>query len=65
MEEFKKAIKLDPGDCKVHNRLGSVYGNMGRYDEAMSEFKKALEINPHYGEAKDNYDKLVEFLGRK
>ena len=33
---------------------GVSYGNKGQYDQAISDYTKALEINPKYAKAYDN-----------
>jgi len=35
----------------AHYNRGIAYGKKGQYDQAISDFNKALEINPRYAEA--------------
>ena len=42
--------------ARTQQKLGITYNSMGRHDEAVASFKKALEINPDYKEAYDNLD---------
>jgi len=47
MGQLEEAIRIDPdGSADAHNNLGTIYSMMGRNDEAMSEFLKAVEIDP-------------------
>jgi Flp pilus assembly protein TadD len=39
---------------KFYNDRGIAYGEKGRYDQAISDFSKAIEINPRYGKAYNN-----------
>ena len=44
---YKKAIRLDPIPTPLYYlQLGHIYRNAGRYEEAISELKKALHRNP-------------------
>jgi Tfp pilus assembly protein PilF len=45
-------INSFPGMVPIaHNNLGNTYDKMGRFNEAISEYKKALAINPNLAEA--------------
>ena len=46
MEEFKKALALNPDNVNVHNSLGVCYGVMGAYDAALRCFEAALQRLP-------------------
>ena len=46
IDNFQKAMQLDPNDASLHNNLGSVYADMGKVAEARAEFQKAADINP-------------------
>jgi len=46
IDNFQKAIQLDPNNAGFHNNLGSVYAEMGKVEEAKAEFQKAADINP-------------------
>lgn len=44
LECCKKASELDPGDIWPHNNAGYIYKLMKRYDDAIAEYKKAIEL---------------------
>ncbi|MFH0994979.1 MAG: tetratricopeptide repeat protein [Pseudomonadota bacterium] len=46
VEEYRKALQLDPSNINVHNSLGVCYGTMAMYDEAAAEFDAALLLKP-------------------
>lgn len=49
-QEFKRAIELKPNDANAHYFYGeSCLSPLGRYDEAIAEFRKALELDPFSG----------------
>lgn len=45
-KELLRAIELDPNSDFVHERYASYLAARGRFDEALTESKTALEINP-------------------
>ena len=45
IQEFQKALKLDPSNINVHNSLGVCYGLLGDYDKAKSEFNTVIKLN--------------------
>jgi len=58
---LEKAVKLCPGDARVHNDLGVAYYTRSERhdrDRARGEFQEALKINPNYDVARDNLSSL-------
>ena len=43
---YSEALRLAPGMAEAHDRLGYVLGQLGRTDEALDEFRRAVEANP-------------------
>ncbi|HUL37796.1 MAG TPA: tetratricopeptide repeat protein [Thermodesulfobacteriota bacterium] len=43
-----------PTDARFYNNRGIAYGEKGQYDQAISEFSKAIQINPNYDKAYNN-----------
>jgi len=46
--------KGGPPDARLYNNRGIAYGEKGQYDQAISEFSKAIQINPNYDKAYNN-----------
>ena len=46
IEEFKKALAVDPKNVNVHNSLGVCYGVKGDFDGAIDAFETAIRLNP-------------------
>jgi len=46
--------EVAPSGEHIHNNLGDVYSRQGDLPRAVSEFKKAIEINPRYADAYHN-----------
>ncbi len=64
----KKAKVVEPEeslDAKMHLELGIVYYIHDCYDEAETEFRKALELNPDYSIAYYDLAVLLEDIGKK
>ena len=46
IEEFKKALLIDPSNVNVHNSLGVCYGGLGAYEKAIKSFEAAIQLDP-------------------
>ena len=46
IEYAEKAVELAPNYANIHNIMGIALRNNGQYEEAISSFKKALELDP-------------------
>ena len=47
IDEFQRALKLDPSNINVHNSLGVCYGLIGDYEKAKAEFSAAINLNSY------------------
>jgi len=45
---WSDVLQKSPHKARAYNNLGWAYYNQGSFDQAMSNFNKALEINPEY-----------------
>jgi len=52
VEEYKKAIRIDPRDEAIHYNMGRAYMEGGNNEKAKDCFNKALKLNPEMQEAK-------------
>ncbi|MDQ8201961.1 tetratricopeptide repeat protein [Pelagicoccus sp. SDUM812003] len=50
---FRKAVELNDHDAELHFQLGRSLRELEDVEGAVSEFKRALELNPDYREAKE------------
>tara|TARA_Y100001960_G_scaffold7310_1_gene7261 strand:+ start:968 stop:2242 length:1275 start_codon:yes stop_codon:yes gene_type:complete len=46
--KLKENIEKDYRNIKSLNDLGAIYLKLGKYEEAIKQFKKALEVDPNY-----------------
>ena len=59
---MKREVELDPLSVGTNNNLGQLYYWAKRYDEAIEQFRKTLEIDPN---SASTQDALSEALARK
>jgi tetratricopeptide (TPR) repeat protein len=52
IEQYSKAIELDPKDAAIFFNLGRALHELGRKDEAVKTFQKCLELDPDMENAK-------------
>jgi Flp pilus assembly protein TadD len=54
VEEYKKALELEPENVDVMSNLGVTYYNLGQLDEAIEQYTKALELAPRDADIHSN-----------
>jgi tetratricopeptide (TPR) repeat protein len=60
---LKERLFFEPGSDTMHYNLGLAYSQKGLIDEAVSEFKQALECNPDLAQAYVNLGGLYMRTG--
>ncbi|HYO48986.1 MAG TPA: tetratricopeptide repeat protein [Chloroflexia bacterium] len=60
----RKIIELYPNDSDAYNRLGKALMEMGRYRDALTTYKKAIELDPNNIIAKKNVERLVHLADK-
>ena len=50
IQAYERAAKGDPGNNLLHQRLGLLYKDQGKWPEAVAEFKQAIQSNHDYAE---------------
>jgi tetratricopeptide (TPR) repeat protein len=53
VEEYKKALQLEPDNENVYFNMGRAYMDAGEKSKAVSSFKKALELEPGFKECSE------------
>jgi tetratricopeptide (TPR) repeat protein len=63
MEDYTKAINLDPNDAGVYSNRGAVYCVFWKYEEALADYTKAIDLDPSFADAYYNRANLYDTLG--
>jgi len=58
------AFPFPRSDPLVHYNLGNAYAKKGELDKAISQYKQALILKPHYAEAHNNLGSIYSIKGR-
>ena len=61
----RKIIELYPNDADAYNRLGKALLEMGRYRDALTTYKKAIELDPNNIIAKKNVERLAHLAAHE
>ena len=48
IQDYNKAIELNPSDAEAYNNRGVAKGKLQDYTGAIQDYNKAIEINPNY-----------------
>jgi Flp pilus assembly protein TadD len=46
LADANDAIRLDPRNAMAYKLRGGIFGGMGRRDQAIADFRNALELSP-------------------
>ncbi len=61
---FLQAVRLDPHLAEAQGNLGSCYGKLGRYPEAIQAFEAAVAIDPGSLHSREGLERARRALGR-
>jgi tetratricopeptide (TPR) repeat protein len=74
LQEFDKALKIDPRNFRALYWRGRVYLKMGHYDKAAVDFKMVVKLKPHYVRPyhnlgwiyyqKGKYEESIQYLNK-
>ena len=64
IEDYKKAIELNPNDDVAYYYRGIAYYFLNQYERALKDFDKALKINPNNTFAKNNRKNCLIAMGK-
>jgi tetratricopeptide (TPR) repeat protein len=60
---YREGLALCPSDDVAHYELGRILAGLGRREEARQEFEAALNINPQFGGARQELERLAPGQG--
>jgi protein O-GlcNAc transferase len=64
LQAFTEAVAAAPSSALAHNKLGTVYVDLQRWEDAFSEFSKAAQLDPRYAPAHSNLGNVYRERGR-
>ena len=64
MEQYRQAVRLDPGAWMAHYELGGLLGQAGNMSEAKTESETAVRLNPSFPTAHLNLGLALVQLGQ-
>ena len=53
-DEFRAALEYLPQSAAAHNNFGVALASMGRIDQAVEHFRRAVVLDPGFEEARNN-----------
>ena len=59
LDEFNRAVEIDPTYSQAHNGLGLVYAALNEDAKADASFKRAIQAQPGSSEAHNNYGSFL------
>lgn len=62
LDDFKKQLELNPSRTSAYNNIALCLMHLGRYDEAMSNVDKALQMDTEVKARYANYDTKADIL---
>ncbi len=63
-QHLEKAVQIYPDFFQAHNLLGARYVTLGKYEEGLAEYRRALAIDPGPGETYHNLAVALFFVKR-
>ncbi len=63
VEAYRKALAFKPG-ARAHKNLADALAALGRNEEARSEYLAALELDPAFGDIREDYAAFLARTGR-
>jgi Tfp pilus assembly protein PilF len=61
---WKDTVRKSPGRARAHYNLGTAYGGIGKYPEAIAAFDEAIRRDAEYAEPHNNKGVALERLNR-
>jgi Tfp pilus assembly protein PilF len=56
-------IEQNPNHACAHNDMGYIIDSMGKHEEAIYWFRKAIIIDPTYADAHNNFGYVMQKMG--
>ena len=57
---YQKTLAINPSNSKARTDFGALLGNQGKFNEAETQFRMALELDPDNQVAKKNLELVIQ-----
>ena len=64
IEDYAKALEIDPENAAAYNNRGFAYNDMGEYSKAIDDYTEALKIDKKYAHAYNNRGVTYNNMGK-
>lgn len=64
IQEYSKAIEIDPRSAVAYNNRGVIYDDLKEYEKAVEDYDKAIELDQSYATAYYNRGIIYQNLGQ-
>lgn len=73
LEAFERYVAVNPGDANPYDSMGEMYYFMGKLDDAVAQYKEALDIRSDFGSAfgisyvyalKEDYEEAINWINK-
>ncbi|CAG5119360.1 unnamed protein product, partial [Candidula unifasciata] len=62
---FRAGEKVCPDNAKVHYNIGKLCADVGKTEEAIERYRRAIELNPVYDQAMNNLANMLKDQGKE
>jgi tetratricopeptide (TPR) repeat protein len=62
LADIERAVEVDPRHFPALGGLGLILNELGRKEEALAAYRRALTINPHYAGAQQSVEAIEREL---
>lgn len=63
LAELQRAASINPANPMVQSDLGLVYESLGRLDEALAHYRRAVELEPRFAAARESVRRVISRIG--
>lgn len=63
LKSLRQAQKSDPKNAMIQNQLGVTYFMMERYNDSISHFQQAIDLDPNFTDARNNLARSLIEIG--
>ena len=62
IDNYREAQRIEPDSERIHYNLGVAYYQQMKWGEAANEWRRTLELNPNFPQARQSLDKVLSII---